>query len=122
MKIKIFYDKAFHKKLIDLSESSRKEDKIMYAGYSILFTKETLAFYRYMNKGKVKLYSFDNEKERVLKNHPEIRDIYDSLELKYKFIEALIEYGMKNHLTQRELAKKNRPNSAENISNRIWKG
>ncbi|MGC8545480.1 MAG: type II toxin-antitoxin system RelE/ParE family toxin [Athalassotoga sp.] len=31
MKIKIFYDKAFHKKLIDLSESSRKEDKIMYA-------------------------------------------------------------------------------------------
>ncbi|MGC8545479.1 MAG: helix-turn-helix transcriptional regulator [Athalassotoga sp.] len=59
-----------------------------------------------MNKGKVKLYSFDNEKERVLKNHPEIRDIYDSLELKYKFIEALIEYRMKNHLTQRELAEK----------------
>ncbi len=59
-----------------------------------------------MSKGKVKLYSFDAEKERVLKSHPEIKDIYDSLEFKYKFIQILIEYRMKNHLTQRQVAEK----------------
>ena len=31
MRIKIFYDKTFHKKLTNLSESPRKEDKVMYA-------------------------------------------------------------------------------------------
>jgi DNA-binding XRE family transcriptional regulator len=59
-----------------------------------------------MKKSKAMLYSFNIEKERVLKNHPEIKDVYDSLELKYKFIEVLIEYRMKNHLTQKEIAEK----------------
>ena len=59
-----------------------------------------------MKKSKAMLYSFNIEKERVLKNHPEIKDVYDSLEIKYKFIEVLIEYRMKNHLTQKEIAEK----------------
>ncbi|SDC79288.1 helix-turn-helix transcriptional regulator [Geotoga petraea] len=51
-----------------------------------------------------KLYDFKKEKEKILKEKPEIKKIYDDLELKYKLIESVIEYRAENNLTQKELA------------------
>jgi predicted transcriptional regulator len=49
-----------------------------------------------------KLYDF--KKEKILKEKPEIKKLYDNLELKYKLIENVIEYRAKNNLTQKDLA------------------
>ena len=51
-----------------------------------------------------KLYDYKKEKEKILKEKPDIKKIYDDLELKYKLIESVIEYRAENHLTQKELA------------------
>jgi DNA-binding XRE family transcriptional regulator len=51
-----------------------------------------------------KLYDFKKEKEKILKEKPEIKKIYDDLELKYKLIESVIEYRAEKNLTQKDLA------------------
>jgi DNA-binding XRE family transcriptional regulator len=51
-----------------------------------------------------KLYDYKKEKEKILKEKPEIKKFYDDLELKYKLIENVIEYRAKNNLTQKDLA------------------
>ncbi|RLL85270.1 helix-turn-helix transcriptional regulator [Petrotoga sp. Shatin.DS.tank11.9.2.9.3] len=53
-----------------------------------------------------KLYDYEKEKEKILKKKPEIKKMYDDLQLKYKLIETVIEYRARNNLTQKDLAAK----------------
>jgi DNA-binding XRE family transcriptional regulator len=53
-----------------------------------------------------KLYDYEKEKEKILKEKPEIKKMYDDLQLKYKLIETVIEYRARNNLTQKDLAAK----------------
>ncbi|WP_165974013.1 helix-turn-helix domain-containing protein [Marinitoga lauensis] len=55
---------------------------------------------------KIKLYDFDEYKNQALKDNTQLKKRYDELDLKYKAIAAVIEYRQKNHLTQKEFAKK----------------
>lgn len=53
-----------------------------------------------------KLYDYEKEKEKILKEKSEIKKMYEDLELKYKLIETVIEYRARNNLTQKDLAAK----------------